>query len=143
MTKGISPLVAAVILIAVTMTIAGILSFWATSFVQKGLPEVENTTQQTICLGAKFRVYSGSYNSTSQGLALILENQRNVDLTLDKLYIFYPNNRLETYQLSGILANNELKPINVSNIEDGFEYGQIRTNCPEVYASFTYSEVVK
>ena len=44
MAKGISPLVATVLLIAVTMTLAGIIAFWGSSFVRTSLP-TENQTQ--------------------------------------------------------------------------------------------------
>ena len=39
--KGISPIVAAVLLIAITMTIAGGLALWATKLVGQQLPEPE------------------------------------------------------------------------------------------------------
>jgi len=39
--KGISPLVATVLLIALTLTIAGIVAMWASSFTQAKLTEAE------------------------------------------------------------------------------------------------------
>ncbi len=58
---GISPLVAAVLLIAVTMTIAGLLAYWATSFVRTSLPETNRTEAE--CRLADFSIYFCSYNS--------------------------------------------------------------------------------
>jgi flagellin-like protein len=141
MVKGISPLVASVILIAVTMTIAGILSFWATSFVHRGLPEGENVTQDINCQGAQFRLYSTcNYHSQTKEIVFVLENQRSIDLNFDKLYVFYPD-RLEDHVLPGTLAGNELKRFNVSNIETGFEKLQIRTACSGVFIEFNCSQV--
>jgi len=140
MRKGISPLVAAVILIATTMSIAGILSYWATSFVRTRLVETENQTQDTECLIAQFRLYSGSYNNATNDLILILENQRSVNLVLKDLYLFY-GTVLETKTLSGTLEGNTLKSFNVTNVNDNFDRGIIKTSCPDIDVEFTYSQV--
>jgi len=140
MRKGISPLVAAVILIATTMSIAGILSYWATSFVRTRLVETENQTQDTGCLVAQFRLYSGSYNNITKDLILILENQRSVGLSLRDVYLFY-GAVLDTKTLSGTLEGNALKSFNVTNVNDNFDRGVIKTNCPDISVEFTYSQV--
>jgi flagellin-like protein len=143
MKKGISPLVAAVILIAATMSIAGILTFWATGFVKSRLSSVENTTVETSCIAAQFRLYSGTFdNSTTPGtLYLILENQRSIDLTLKNLYLFYPNGNLVEKTLTGTLEGNKLKSFNLTNIDDGFTNGIIKTNCPDTNVEFTISQL--
>lgn len=141
MRKGISPLVAAVILIASTMMIAAILSFWASSFVKKELSEAENTTTETRCTVAQFRIYSGSYNNASEVLFLVLENQRSFDLELKDLYLFYSDNLMKPIPLNEKLEGNQLKSINVSDVTNNFNNGVIKTNCPDVSASFTYSQV--
>jgi len=137
MRKGISPLVAAVILIAATMSIAGILSFWANSFIEQKLRESENSTQETGCIGAKFSLYSGTYDNDTtsadyQTLYLIIENERLFDLTLDKLYIFKPNNVLEEKDIDVTLRSNEIKSFNVTGISNIFSVLRIKTNCPDV-----------
>lgn len=144
MRKGISPLIAAVILIAATMSIAGILSYWASSFVQGRLEESENVTseEQTQCIGAKFRLYStGTYTNSTDILRVILENQRSYDLLLRDLYLFYPNDEFRTVDLNDVLLEkNVLKQFNFTvTTGDDFYKGQIRTNCPEVYVEFTNS----
>lgn len=145
MKKGISPLIAAVILIAATMSIAGILSYWASSFAEERLRESENTTtaEQTQCIGAKFRIYStGTYTNSTDILYIILENQRSYDLTLKELYLFYPNDKFETIDLNNtLLEKNILKPFNFTiTTGDDFYKGQIRTNCPDVNVDFTHSD---
>ena len=143
MKKGISPLIAAVILIAATMSIAGILSYWASSFVQQRLTESENTTavEQTQCIGAKFRIYStGTYNNDTDTLHVILENQRSFDITLKELDLFYPNDELKKISLndSEVLEKNALKSYDFNiTTGDDFYKGQIRTTCPDVYVEFT------
>jgi len=143
MRKGISPLVAAVILIAATMSIAGILTFWATGFVRERLTSVENTTDESQCIAAQFRLYSGIFdNSTSPGtMYLILENQRSIDLRLTNLYLFYPNGVLRDFPLTENLEGNKLKSFNVTGVDSGFTSGNIKTNCPDVDVDFTLSQI--
>ena len=144
MRKGISPLVAAVILIAATMSIAGILTYWATGFVRTRLGTVENATEETTCLYAQFKLYSGIFeNSTDPDrLYLILENQRSIDLKLESLYLFYPDGTLDQVSLNEtILEGNALKSINRNVTNKGFETGRIKTNCPDVSVDFSKSQL--
>lgn len=142
MKKGISPLVATVILIAATMSVAGILSFWVGSFVPKTLGGAENATEDTLCSSAVFRIYSGTYTSSDKKLLVILENQRLAEVKLDRVYLFYPDNRLESTPINGTLGGNELKTFNISNINSGFLNGEIRSTCPGVVAKFTCNNTV-
>lgn len=147
MKKGISPIVAAVLLIAITMAIAGILSFWAGSFVQRNIEEGENTTSELSCLNARFQVFSTcSYYPINKEITVVLENQGSQDLVLDSLYVFYPNNFLKQFKLSGKLPGNQLIPFNstafnVVGIDPGFQSFQLRTTCPNVYRDFNCTEV--
>lgn len=142
MNKGISPIVAAVLLIAITMAIAGILSFWAGSFVQRSIEESKNTTSDFNCLNARFQIFSAClYSSTNKEITVVLENQGTQDLVLDSLYVFYPNNLLRQFKISGILPGNQLilfnsSTFNISNIDSGFQSFQLRTTCPNVYREF-------
>ncbi len=140
MRKGISPLVAAVILIAATMSIAGILSYWATSFVRTRLTSAENVTEETMCLSAKFRIYSGTYDDNNKELILILENQRSIDLELNGLYLFDENDVLTEKSFTGTLEGNRLKSFNLTEVSN-FTKGIVKTDCPDVSVEFTYNQV--
>ncbi len=142
MSKGLSPIVASVILIATTMAIAGILSFWAGSFVEKKVGESENTTTDIACLNARFALFTKcQYNPQTKEINFILENQATQDIVLDSLYVFYPNNNLKSFKLSLRLPANQLVPFNQSGIDSGFTSFQLRTTCPNVYREFNCSEV--
>jgi len=136
MRKGISPLVAAVILIAATMSIAGILSYWTTGFVKTKLGVAENATEETRCLNAEFKVYSISFEDPT--LYLVLENTRSYDLTLTDLYLFNENNQMTTITFKddeNLLEGSSLKSIDI-DIPDDSVRGLIKTNCPEVSVEF-------
>jgi flagellin-like protein len=139
MRKGISPLVATVILIAATMSIAGILAYWTTGFIKTRLTEAESITGGTKCFGAEFELRSGSYDGNA--LHLILDNKKNTDLLLTNLFLIYPDNKLDTKSLNETLKGNEIKALTISNVVPDFLTGEIKTQCPDVSAFFTYSKV--
>ena len=87
--KGISPIVAVVLLIAITMTIAGVLAYWSSTFVSTGLPVENSTTAQ--CRVAQFEFRACRYNATSQVLAFTLNNLRTVDLSKLTASVEFPN----------------------------------------------------
>lgn len=87
--KGISPLVATVLLIAATMSIAMILSFWASSFVKSGLPQV-NQTQQA-CQFSDFAIYQCSYSLGNQTLDIVLQNLRSNAISGMFTQMFFTN----------------------------------------------------
>lgn len=132
--KGISPLIAAVLLIAVTMTIAGLLAFWASTFVRE---RVEAWGEEE-CLLANFRVYSCD-NVGWDNVTMILENLKNVELKNITAYIIYENKTV-----SGAITNLQpdntlpiipsIKSFTFNNPEPGVAWKEItiKTHCPEL-----------
>jgi flagellin-like protein len=133
MTKGISPLVASVLLIAITMTLAGAIAYWASSFVSTTLPP--NQTMPTgECISANFRIYSCKYNYTS-GLSMILYNLANVELKNLTLFVIYPNSSVQSVSLNDTLRPNDLKSFLVSGISSDYSTITVRTHCPQITES--------
>jgi flagellin-like protein len=130
--KGISPLVAAVLLIAVTMTIAGVLAYWASGFVQQQTALFSNETVATECNFAKFRIYSCNYNSTSQRLNLLLENNGAVNLKNIVVYFIYTDNVTSVAVNTSLLANR-LTSFAIDGVTAGFSKFQIRTHCANAF----------
>lgn len=129
-------MIAAVILIAATMTIAGILSFWTTSFIKSRLGEAENVTEGSVCPGADFEFQTGRYDGNTQTLYFILDNTRSVDLEIENLYLFY-DDKMVPKRIGGTLKANEIKEFNVTVEDLNFNRATIKTNCPEVTLGFT------
>lgn len=137
-TKGISPLIAAVLLIAVTMTIAGVLAFWASSFVQQGLEQSSNQTVATECNFGNFLVDACSYDSGTGRLTLILNNIATVDLKNVTAYAIYPDGTLNQTTLAGdTLTSGSLRSYVATGVTPGFNTINIRTHCPNVDARTT------
>jgi hypothetical protein len=129
------------VLAGTVVAIGAVFSFWGAQLVRTRLNATADETPAELCMGAMFRLYSGSYDKVDKELVLVLENQRNVDLELDALYLFYSNKEIETFELKEALPGIILKTITIKNVEDGFESGTIKTNCADVSLDFTYSDV--
>ena len=128
------------LLISVVMGIAAIFTLWGTTLVNNRLGGAENVTPVTTCQSASFKLYSGRYDANTKNLYIVLENQRDIELGLDKLYLFYPKNMI-TFDLNKTLEGNILKSININEVEDGFTSGTIKTVCPDVSVDFGYSQL--
>jgi flagellin-like protein len=133
--KGISPIVAAVLLIAITMTLAGGLALWATKLVGKQLPEPETEVQ---CKLAGFDFLSCKYNASTGNLIFSLSNRRTVELKNLTAFISYPNGSSS----SGINLNstleigaNAVKSFTISGIPSDFSEILIKTHCPDIEVS--------
>lgn len=135
MKKGISPLIASVILIVITLIAAGALSYWATKISRW------NAIEENGCTNAGFRLYSGKYDASAQTFFIVLENTKKTPLKDLIVYLSYPEGRIDKKSLGGTLEGNTLKSFNIINVEDGFKSGVIKTNCPDVSVDFTYAGV--
>lgn len=117
--KGISPLVATVLLIAATMSIAMILSFWASSFVKSGLPQPNQTQQQ--CQFSDFAIYQCSYSAGNKTLDIVLQNLRSNPMSGMTLQLFFTNNSVsQPYNLSAALAGGVYQSYRLNDIPSAF-----------------------
>jgi len=137
----VSPTRIVVLVVGTVMALGAMFSFWGAELIQTRLNATTEGTPEEVCFGAMFRLYSGSYDSNKKELLLVFENQRGVELELKTLYLFYPNEEMKTFELNEPLQGNMLLSIPIEDIEDGFESGTVKTNCPDVTLDFTYSQV--
>ncbi|MBI2583578.1 MAG: hypothetical protein HYW25_02835 [Candidatus Aenigmarchaeota archaeon] len=106
--KGISPIIASVILIALTLAIAGVFSLWATSFVQTRQVQFEEQLQCMNALEIDRKAPSLTYsfdNETEMGsLNVIVINKGSAMLENLKAIITYPTQGVKNYDF-GISLN--------------------------------------
>jgi len=86
MRKGISPLIAVIMLIAFTMIVAGILAGWATTFVTQQREELQ------FCAKAQLLIQNANYNDTTKNLTIALFNTGDVPLRGFVARLTYANN---------------------------------------------------
>lgn len=81
MGKGVSPLIASVLLLAVTLSVASIFSGWGPSLANFVTEETRNHTEQTIdCNRADVKIVSAKYYSSDSETSIVLRNKGNSDL---------------------------------------------------------------
>lgn len=131
--KGISPLIAAVLLIAFTMTIAGILATWATTFSKERLA---TSTIEGQCLGAIDLTSLSFQNSVVS--ARIRNVAQSVNLTGLKASIEYANAlKNKEYVLKNYGVPDPLDPsstafitINTTESAKPLSIDVVSANCP-------------
>ncbi len=119
--KGISPLVAVIMLIAFTMVVAGILASWASQFALTQRQQIQ------LCSEAFIFIQSGVYDnsSTPPELNLMVWNNGDVDLTGFDIIVTYDNDSLPNkYSKNVNITAGDIKiltvagaPINIKSVD--------------------------
>ncbi|MEM5773140.1 MAG: archaellin/type IV pilin N-terminal domain-containing protein [Candidatus Aenigmatarchaeota archaeon] len=106
--KGISPLVASVLLIAITMSVAGILAFWVSSYTTQTLPKINRTEEE--CRFSNFEIFSCNLNNATGNLTVTLHNIGLYDLAELKAQIFLKDGTVTSaINLEGTLPKGEYR----------------------------------
>lgn len=85
--RGVSPLIAAVLLIAFTMAVAAILTAWVTTFTQQQTETIGNQTTENIeCSFANLEILSVDWNTG--GVTAAITNSGNEDFTNVSITVF-------------------------------------------------------
>lgn len=111
--KGISPLVASVLLIAITMSVAGILAFWVSSFTTQTLPKYNRTEE---CRFSNFEIYHCSLDKSTGTITFILRNIGQYEIPDLTAFIILKNNTVTpTISLNYSLMVGEYKSFALPN----------------------------
>ncbi len=136
--NGISPLIAAVLLIAFTMAVAAILTAWVTTFTQETTTEVGDKGQEQIeCSFAGLSIYDAVYTSSDDSLTVAIANTGTRDLSDGvSVVLSYADGTVESTNMTG-LNTGEVDSVTFSTlgIADTSELSEVRaasTGCPQV-----------
>ncbi|HLC59192.1 MAG TPA: archaellin/type IV pilin N-terminal domain-containing protein [archaeon] len=144
--KGISPLIATVLLIGFTVAISGIVSIWAKQFAQTNVDLVnKEATARINCTFGAVTLSSVNYCSTSAYLSGRITNNGVISLGAITLQAAYNNGSTITDPLclagSSLIictssnltvAPGYLYSFNISGFSDGFVLVSAITDCPGV-----------
>ena len=137
--KGVSPLIAAVLLLLVAVGIGAIVWVWTTGFVGQATSEAGQVTEQ-MCAKGRFEVTSCSYSS--QTVTLWLKNTGEVDLNSFRVVVkdsagnvtVSDNNSVNLEERGGMGS------ITVSNITNSPSKVEVYSNdCPNLSVSTSCS----
>ncbi|MBU3905066.1 MAG: hypothetical protein KJ906_02885 [Nanoarchaeota archaeon] len=137
MRKGLSPLVASVLLIAITIAIAAVLANWVSTYTEDALP-------QTSCVGGSISFVSADYPKWTVGnsvLAVVearyvpLRNFKFAVLMNDDSVIIYDNKNGLSLE-AGTIGTIETVALDPT-IEGNIRSVQILTSCSDVKTDLT------
>lgn len=96
MRKGVSPLIAAVLLIAFTMAVAAILTAWISSFTTTQKEKTAEFEEKVQCAYADMRADPNfaRYNSTTGTFSLWVENTGSEKISIKYVLAEYPDGRI-------------------------------------------------
>jgi|AntDeeMinimDraft_5_1070356.scaffolds.fasta_scaffold00046_53 flagellin-like protein len=105
--KGISPILASVLLLAVTISVAGVFSGWAPNLAQTVTDQTSNQTEHRLeCNDASAEFISASYESTDSEINIALRNNGRADFEELILVAFDSNDGLMAQTNISIDAGN-------------------------------------
>lgn len=150
--KGISPMVAVVLLIAITVIVGGIISVWLTGYTTTTTETISKESEARIaCMHAGISIRNLKFNDPY--LTGYIENTGSVKLGNINLQIIYQNASVEKIPLcliGGTAGNCSASNITLSqgdlitfNVSIGSNYDKIRvtSNCTEGTYEAQRSEV--
>lgn len=151
--KGISPLIATVLLIAFTVGVGAILVTWVTGFTRSTTQTVgRQSEKEVVCSYAGVSLKSLSFNNPY--LSGIIENSGSVTLGNFTMVIIYTNGTSTSFDLCTVgntvekctvsnmtLAARLQKSFNVSIGGSNYDRIRVTTNCTTAYDEVTSSEV--
>ena len=109
MRKGISPLIAVIMLIAFTMIVAGILAGWATQFVTQSRSELQ------FCARAGLLIQRAYYDNNTKELSLALFNTGDVPLEGFSVRLVYQNETIVSQKFESLnISYQDIKTVKVS-----------------------------
>ena len=107
--KGISPIIATVLIVVVSIILVSMLLSWGRNFIQQTTNDAD-TTIDTSCKGASITISSCDYNSSGEYIKFVLVNSGEVSFDTDNnfsLTILDSNDDLDTSH-NNILDSNSL-----------------------------------
>ncbi len=129
--KGISPLVAVIMLIAFTMIVAGILAGWATRFA------TEQRTMLEKCVRANIVIKKAIYDDVNGNISIMLYNAGTVPLKDFQVQVTYDENGPplpETWNIESTLAANSFETFSHSLNDTNVDFVEIRSiECQGAY----------
>ena len=108
--KGISPLVAVIMLIAFTLVVAGVVASWATTFANSQREDLQ------FCTNARVLVYRGDYVPATNTLTLQVYNNGRVDLDLDA-WTTYDNGTVAKHPAGMNITAGDIKPLAFTGVD--------------------------
>lgn len=154
MKKGISPLIASVLLIAFTVVTAGLIAVWLTNFSRTTTTTIQQQSDiELICSYGGISLSNLNYCSSTSRLTGNIENTGTINLGNISLQIIYStsspridlcianNNVINCTAANLTMLPREMFSFNISDVSSNFNRIRVITNCSGVYDDVASGEV--
>lgn len=143
--RAVSPIIATILIIVVSLVLVAILLSWGQNFVQRNTAQADNSID-TSCMGADLSISFCEYSSSNKKLSFILTNSGEIVFPEDSnffLTLLDDNRDLNTSNLN-ILDGNSLGIGEATKVElEGYEaVPPIRITIRNTKCSGFFKEVV-
>lgn len=81
--KGVSPVIATVLLVVIALILVGVLLSWGQNFVNRNTSDADSAIDRK-CFGAEITISNCDYNSQSKKLSFIMINSGKVNFKADQ-----------------------------------------------------------
>lgn len=113
--KGVSPIIASVLLLAVSLAVVGIFSGWAPELAQDVTQSTSNSTYETIaCNEASVEIRSAYYDSSNSKVTLSVRNNGDEDLNNLSLVAFDQNGKILAQENDVSIASGQISEKTIS-----------------------------
>jgi len=141
MSKGISPLIASVLLIVFTVAVAGFLSVWLIGFTRTSSEVVEEESlRELVCRYGGISISNLKFYTSNDWLTGDVENTRTITLGNITIQVIYNNGTSQKNDLSIELTPREIYSFNIS-VSSNYDRIRALTNCSSVYDEASASDV--
>jgi flagellin-like protein len=132
--KGISPIIASVLLLAVSLAVVGIFSGWAPELAQDVTESTSNSTYETIaCNEASVEIRSAYYDSGNTEAVLSVRNTGDEDLNNLTLAAFNQTGEILAQENDVSIARGALSEETISSVDSTPDYIEaFSTQCGSV-----------
>lgn len=140
--KGLSAFVSLILIIAVTLVVAGIFSGWFIGFLKTTSKSIEDQSSTKItCSNAGISLENVKYNQTSGNITGYIRNSDIVALGNIDIEIFLTNTTRVFLDKNISLAPGEQEGFIYYLNTQEYDFIRVKTNCSNVYSQVSSSEI--
>lgn len=133
--KGISPIIASVLLVAVSLGVVGVFSGWAPELIESITDQTSNQTEQTLeCEQASMEIISAFHDTNSQNTTVSMRNRGSITLDEVTLVAFDSQDIIED-QANTSIKEGEVINVTLSPSEKPSVVNAYSTQCSSVTAT--------
>lgn len=133
--KGVSPLIASVLLIAFTMAIAAVLTAWITKFTAEKQEQSAVFEEKFKCSGASIKADTdfAVYSDVANTFSVKLKNTGAIPVNVSEAKIWYDTSTIpESHAINAIIADGAQDTIALVTVTDSPKTIKFETSCEGV-----------